>query len=284
MADKNTRLVILGSGNPNPDPDRKGSAVLILVGEVPYLVDFGAGVIRQAAALTAEYGGPLENFRIADLRTAFLTHLHSDHTLGFPDLILTPWIMGRSRPLNVYGPTGLSVLREKLLEGYREDIHYRVFGTEPTNDLGWRVNAVEFDEGLVYKDQNITVEAFSVRHGTWPNAFGFRFTTPDKVLVISGDTAPCENIQEFSQGADILIHEVYSQAGFESKSKAWQTYHASHHTSTSELAELARKTNPDLLILYHVLFWGHTEEEILSEIKVSYPGRVIVGADLQIFD
>ena len=284
MSSSRTKLVLLGTGNPNPDPAHLGCASLILVDGTPYLVDFGAGVVRQAAAVTREYGGAVEGLEIKHLSLAFLTHLHSDHTAGYPDLILTPWVMGRDRPLEVYGPPGIAEMSKNVLAAYQEDINYRLDGTEPANDQGWRVNAHEIEQGLVYKDRSVAVEAFLVDHGGMPNAFGFRFTTPDKVIVLSGDTAPCENMLQYGQGADILVHEVYSERGFLAKDDAWQRYHAAHHSSTSQLAEIADKTQPGLLVLNHVLFWGSSEGEILDEIARGYDGDVALGADLQIFE
>jgi ribonuclease Z len=171
-----------------------------------------------------------------------------------------------------------------ILRAYNDDIKYRLYGLEPANNQGWRVNAHEISEGLVYEDEKVKVEAFLVKHGTWPNAYGYRFTTPDKVIVISGDTAPCENIIEYSRGADILIHEVYFKKAFDRKDEFWRKYHAINHTSTYELAEIAKETHPKLLILYHTLFWGGSEEDVLAEIAEGYDGEVIVGSDLQIFE
>jgi ribonuclease Z len=192
--------------------------------------------------------------------------------------------MGRDEPLEVYGPDGIKEMTEHILEAYREDIRYRLYGTEPANDSGWRVNCHEIlKEGLFYQDEHIKAEAFRVPHGTWPNAWGFRFTTPDKVIVISGDSAPSEKIIEYASGADILVHEVYAQAGYEKKSESWKSYHADHHTSTLELAGIARQADPGLVVLYHILFWGSTEEELLEEISCIYDGKVIVGRDLDIY-
>jgi ribonuclease Z len=247
-------------------------------------VDFGAGLVRQAAALTPEYGGVIEELDIKKLAIAFLTHMHSDHTIGYPDLILTPWVMGRETPLEVYGPDGVIEMSENILKAFQDDIKYRIYGLEPANNEGWRVNAHEIREGIVYEDTNVTVEAFLIKHGTWPDAYGYRFTTPDKVIVISGDTAPCENIIKYSQGADILIHEVYYKKAFDEKDEFWKRYHSINHTSTYELAEIAIKTKPGLLVLYHVLFWGSSEQEILDEIAQGYDGKVLVGADLQVFE
>jgi ribonuclease Z len=279
-----TKLVLLGTGNPNPSPAQSGCALALVVNDVPYVVDFGPGLIRRAAALSPRYGGDIEGLTIKNIKRAFLTHLHSDHTTGYPDVILTPWVMGRDEPLEVYGPAGITDMTEHILEAYREDIRYRLYGTEPANDDGWRVNCHEIlGEGLFYQDANIRAEAFPVPHGTWPNAWGFRFTTPDRVIVISGDSAPSEKIVEYASGADILVHEVYSLAGYERKSQSWKSYHAEHHTSTLELAGIARRADPGLVVLYHILFWGSTEEELLDEISGSYDGKVIVGRDLDIF-
>ena len=104
------------------------------------------------------------------------------------------------------------------------------------------------------------------------------------MIVISGDTAPCENIIKYSQGADILVHEVYYKKAFDEKDKFWKRYHSSHHTSTYELAEIANKSKPGLLVLYHVLFWGCSEQEILDEIAQGYDEEVVVGTDLQVFE
>ena len=279
-----TKLVLLGTGNPNPSPDQSGCALALVVHDTPYIIDFGPGLVRKSAALTPRYGGTIAALNAEKLNTAFLTHLHSDHTAGYADLILTPWVMGRNEPMEVYGPVGIGSMTEHILEAYEEDIRYRVYGDEPTNDLGWRVNWHEFqEEGEIYRDSNIVVEAFPVTHGSWPNAWGYRFTTPDRVIVISGDCKPSPKVVEYGKGADILVHEVYSQAGYETKSADWKAYHAVHHTSTLELAEIAQKTQPGKVVLYHILFWGSSEAELLQEIHSVYKGEVIVGADLDIF-
>ena len=283
MKPSRTKVILLGTGNPNPDPEHSGPSVMILVDEQPYLVDFGAGVVRQAAALMPRYGGAVAELEIKNLNIAFLTHMHSDHTIGYPDLSLTPWVMGREKPLEVYGPDGIVEMTDNILKAYNDDIKYRLYGLEPANNQGWRVNAHEISEGMVYEDDKVKVEAFLVQHGSWPNAYGYRFTTPEKVIVISGDTAPCANIIEYSRGADILIHEVYFKKAFDQKDEFWKKYHAINHTSTYELAEIASESKPGLIVLYHTLFWGGSEGEILGEIAKNYEGKVVIGNDLQIF-
>jgi|TARA_B100001971_G_C18161307_1_gene521539 ribonuclease Z len=279
-----TKVVMLGTGNPNPSPSQSGCSVAIIVNDTPYIVDFGPGLIRRAAAMSPRYGGEIEGLDIKNIKRAFLTHLHSDHTTGYPDLILTPWVMGRDEPLEVYGPEGINDMTSHILQAYQEDIRYRVYGYEPANNQGWRVNSHEFtEEGVIYKDENIKVEAFPVPHGTWPNAWGFRFTTPDKIIVLSGDSSPSEKIIEYAKGADILVHEVYSKKGYDKKDEFWKNYHARNHTSTIELADIANQAQPGLIVLYHILFWGATDEELLNEIATNYEGKVIVGRDLDIY-
>lgn len=278
-----TQVVLLGTGTPNPEPDRSGPSVAIIVNDTPYLVDFGPGVVRRAAAMSPSYGGTMKGLETENLNIAFLTHLHSDHSAGLSDLILTPWVMGRDRPLRIYGPVGVADMASLVVQAYSADIRYRVDGLEPANDSGWRVNAHEIDEGVIFEDDNVKVEAFRVRHGTWENAFGFRFTTPDRVIVISGDAAPDARIEEYAKGADILIHEVYSVEGFGRRDEFWQKYHSANHTSAHELGKLATQARPGLLVLYHVLFWGASEETVLQEVGETYSGEVVLGHDLDVY-
>ncbi|MFC2164309.1 MBL fold metallo-hydrolase [Acidobacteriota bacterium] len=278
-----TKVVFLGTGTPNADPQHSGISVAIVVNDFPYIVDFGPGLVRKAAALSPDYGGEIEALSIENLKIAFLTHLHSDHTTGYPDLIFTPWVEGRDEPLEVYGPEGIKDMTENILEAYKEDIKVRLYGLEPANNQGWRVNAHEFKEGIVYKDSNVTVEAFPVEHGSWPEAYGFIFTTPDRTIAISGDTRPSENLLEKCKGVDILIHEVYSHESLKERDPFWRKYHPQFHTSTHELAEIAGQIKPKLLILYHQLYWGRTDEELVKEITGIYKGKVVSAKDLDVY-
>jgi ribonuclease BN (tRNA processing enzyme) len=268
-----TKLILLGTGTPNAEPARAGPAAAVVVGEQPYVVDFGPGVVRRAVA------AGLDPKR---LTRAFLTHLHSDHTAGYPDLILTPWTLEREEPLEVYGPPGLQAMTERLLAAYEADIKERLGGLEPANETGWRVEAHDVEPGVVYRDDDVVVEAFAVDHGSW-RAYGYKFQAADRVVVISSDTAPTEVIVEKSHGCDVLVHEVYSAAGFETLPPAWQKYHAAVHTSSRELAALASRAEPKLLVLYHQLLWGVSYDELVAEVKESYGGEVVSGRDLDVF-
>lgn len=275
-----TQIVLLGTGTPNADPDRSGPSVAIVVNDTPYIIDFGPGVVRRAAA--AHRKG-VKGLQVENLKRAFVTHLHSDHTLGLPDLIFTPWTLERKEPLEIYGPGGIKAMVQHIMKAYEQDIDIRTNGLEPSNKTGYKVNAHEIKPGVVYRDQNVTVKAFLVSHGSWKQAFGYRFETPDRIIVISGDCTPSASVVENCNGCDVLIHEVYSQAGFATRPPEWQKYHSNFHTSTRELAEIARKAKPGLLILYHQLFWGVSEEDLLKEMRESYSGNVVSGRDLDIY-
>lgn len=274
-----TELVLLGTGTPNAEADRHGSALAVVVDGHSCLVDFGPGVVRRALRAWREQG--IEALAPPQLRLAFLTHLHHDHTAGLPDLLLTPWTLGRRDPLTVYGPVGLDALARGVSAAWREDVRERLEGLEPANDGGQRLLAREFDTpGMVFQDERVAVTAFRVEHGSWP-AWAYRFETADGCIVVSGDTAPCAGIEAAATGCDILVHEVYSARAFAALTPAWQRYHGSVHTSSSELAALARRVRPGLLLLVHQLSWGGGSDTLADEVREGYDGPVLNGRDLQ---
>ncbi|MDP8206322.1 MAG: MBL fold metallo-hydrolase [Candidatus Electryonea clarkiae] len=278
-----TKIPFLGTGTPNADPNHSGNSIAIIVNNVPYIIDCGAGLIRNAAKLTPRFGGEIEGLAVANIKRAFITHLHSDHTTGYPDLIFTPWVFGRDEPLEVYGPEGIVEMTGHITEAYREDISMRLYGLEPANNQGWRANAHEYHEGVIYTDSNVVVEAFKVEHGSWHEAYGFIFTTPDMKIAISGDTRPCANLVEKCTGVDVLIHEVYSAETFKERKEVWKTYHSQFHTSTTELAEIANQVKPGLLIMYHQLYWGATDDDLVKEVEETYKGKVLSAKDLDVY-
>ncbi len=281
QAPARTRVVMLGTGTPNADPDRYGPSVAVIVDETSYLVDFGVGVVRRAAAAEAK---GIKALGVTRLTRAFATHLHSDHTLGLSDLILTPWILERDTPLTLYGPRGLRAMANHLVAAYAEDLRIRTRGGEPAHRYDpKRVIVHEIAPGPVYRDDLVTVTAFSVKHGSWEQAFGYRFQTPDRTIVISGDTGPDSHIEDQCRRCDVLVHEVYSGAGFAKRPPEWQAYHSRYHTSARELGAIAARAQPGLLVLYHQLIWSSTEEELLNEVRSVYGGKVVSAHDLDIF-
>ena len=177
-------------------------------------------------------------------------------------------------------------MTDHLLAAYSEDIAIRTDGLEHGNRTGYKVNVHEIKPGVVYKDGNVTVKAFAVHHGSWKEAYGYRFETPDKVIVLSGDCAPSDSVIENCNGCDILLHEVYSQFGFDMSKEDWRKYIMEFHTSTKELAALATKAKPKLLVLYHQMFFGgekDTEANLLEEMRQFYSGKVVSAHDLETY-
>ncbi len=280
MSKNRTKIVLLGTGTPIPDPTRSGPSIAIIIEDMSYIVDFGSNVVRQAAKAYSQLG--INALESQNLKIAFLTHLHSDHILGYPDLIFTPWVMGRAVPLEVYGPEGTQEMTKNILQAYKEDIRERIEGLEPANEMGFKVNVQEINKGLIYEDSKVQVEAFLVNHGIWP-AYGFKFITEDRTIVISGDTAPFDGMINHYKGCDVLIHEVYLTSALKKRPDNWQIYHSSVHTSTIELSHIASIIKPKLLILYHQLFWMGNEEDIIFEIEQNYDGKIVSGRDMDIF-
>ena len=190
---------MLGTGTPRPTPDIWGPATAVVVGERVFLVDAGVGVERRLAAA----GLPVDG-----VTAAFITHLHSDHVLGLSDLIFTSWVMGRTRPFPVYGPHGLDQMIRHLYEAFSEDIRIRTEGLEHESRDGYRVDVREIGPSVVYDSGGVRVTAFLVNHGEWREAYGYRFDSHGRSIVLSGDTSPSEELVRMATGVDVLIHEV----------------------------------------------------------------------------
>ena len=289
-----TKLVLLGTGTPNAEPNASGPATAVVVDDRAYLVDFGPGVVRQCSKA---YRKGITALHPKNLSIAFCTHLHTDHTAGYPDLIFTPWVLERQEPLQVFGPKGLRHMTDHILQAYGVDIDFRIHGFEKANPTGYQVRACEIQAGVIYRDPYVEVEAIPVSHGTL-ESYAYRFTTPDKVILITGDTCPLEIIREKGKGCDILLHEVEYTAGLSQRTPQWQKYHREVHTLSVDLAEIVLAARPKLLVTYHRIYHldvfsdqmdveGEIEKRsaaILKEIRdAGYQGPVINGQDLDVF-
>lgn len=281
---ESARVVLLGTGTPIPDPSSFGPAVAVVVEGHSYLFDAGAGVVRRAQAAADKFG--LTALNSENLTRLFFTHLHSDHTIGFPDVIFTPWVMGRRDPLEVYGPIGTAAMADHLQQAYSADIAVRTQGPEGLSRRPLKIHVHEITHaGPVYSDSQVSIRAIDVSHGSWPQAFGYAINAAGRKIVLSGDTTPTDALAEASHGCDVLIHEVYSADRFGKVfANGRGQYHTASHTSTTQLAELAQASRPGLLILYHQLYFGSAEEvDLVSEIQRTYSGPVVNGTDLTVY-
>jgi len=284
-----TQVVLLGTGTPPADPDRSGPATAVVVNDTAYLVDAGAGVVRRAKSAAVDKG--VTALDPVKLRVVFFTHLHSDHTVGYPDLILTPWVIGRRVPIEAYGPAGLKAMTEHLMEAYREDFETRkrdrALYTVGAFPEGHAVNAHEIRAGVVYKDDNVTVTAFATKHAM--ESYGYRFDSADRSIVITGDTNPTQATIDACKGCDVLVHEVLTHDWL-SRRKDFQGYADVHHTTTTQLVELATKARPKLLVLSHTSLSlrpavdsERSTPAVMLREMAGYSGQVVVGRDLDVY-
>jgi ribonuclease BN (tRNA processing enzyme) len=276
------RVVVLGTGTPNADPERSGPSLAIVAAGTAYLVDAGPGLVRRAAQAALDHD--LEALAANRLGIAFVTHLHSDHTVGLPDLVHTSWTAERTGPFRLFGPPGIRAMAGHLTEAWKEDIRIRTAGPQPHTVDGWRITATEVREGVVYRDSSMTVRAFAVPHTNWERAFGYRFDAGSRSIVVSGDTRPSDAVVAACARCDVLVHEVYSAEALARRAPEWQRYHTGSHTSTVELAALAARAGPALLVLYHQLYWGATDGDLIREIRAAgYTGAVVSARDLEAY-
>lgn len=276
-----TVVILLGTGMPYPDPSAQGPATAVQVGERLFLFDAGPGVVRQmAAARLPVRGGPVT--------VVFLTHLHSDHTLGLPDLIFTSWVLGRGRPLPIIGPPGTGAMVEHLTAAWAEDIAIRTTGLERARPDGWRVRVQEVTGGVVYDSAGVRITAIPVRHGSWKHAFGYRIDAPGKAIALSGDTRPSEALARAARGVDLLIHEAYPEARLKPEERPggelWPRYMREFHASDVEVGRLAAEARPGRVVLHHIVRMGGTDQELLDGVRRGgFRGLVVIGRDLDRF-
>lgn len=275
-------LIVLGSGMPVPDPERAGPAYAVVYQNRTLLFDAGAGVMRRVAAA---------GLRIDGFDGVFLTHLHSDHTLGLPDVLLTTWVMGRRTPLTVYGPEGTAHMVSAILDAWREDIAVRTTGLERGQPNGQRATVRTIAANLnhatevLYDSAGLKVSAVRVPHGEWQHAFAFLIETPTRRMVLSGDAAPSSALIEAAKGADVLMHETYPAVRLKPENRpggdAWPQYMRSVHTSDVEVGQLAAKAGVRRLVLSHIVRMGGTDAELLAGVKRGgYVGPTVIARDL----
>jgi ribonuclease BN (tRNA processing enzyme) len=275
-APAHAQILMLGTGTPIINAAHSGNSIGILVRGALYIFDAGPGVERRMLEAVAR------GTKFDTIPAVFITHLHSDHTLGLPALVYyhgANAVFRGGGALTVYGPPGIAAMMEHINAAWADDRATRsgIQGNSPS----WRVRGADTAPGIVYRDSNIVVKAFDVLHAPWRHAYGYRVETPDRVIVISGDTRPTDAIARECAGCDVLVHEVYSAVGLPKAPPVMQRYHPTAHTSTYELADIATKAKPKLLILYHQLYLGGTsDDDLVREVRSRYNGRVVSAHDL----
>lgn len=261
---QNLRVSLLGTGGPQPGIDRFGAGILVEAASRKMLFDSGRGVAIRLAQLGMPPG---------DMNLLFFTHLHSDHVVGFPDLWLTGWLLGRKMPFHVFGPKGTEHMMAHLTQAYAADVQLRL-STAALSQEGGVLLARDIEEGVVYEEGGVKVTAFDVDHGRVKPAFGYRVDYGGRSVVLSGDTGPSENLIRFAQGVDVLIHEVTVSGPREGVS----------HTSPEDAGAVFTRAKPRLAVYSHIGPLGTPADKYVVATRKTYQGPLEVGEDLMSFE
>ena len=273
-ADSVFRVTLLGTGSPQPVMNRFGPSILVEAGNQKFLFDAGRGVLQRLMQAKVRW---------KDINALFLTHLHSDHLVGLPDLWLTGWLISdrRDTPLQIFGPEGTKNLMTHLRQAFDYDIGIRELD-DKTSPTGIEVITTEIHQGVIFEKSGVKITAFDVDHLPVKPAFGYRIDYDGKSVVFSGDTRPTENLIRFAQGTNLLVHEVVVPEAFKQ-----MNYHpervagiVKHHTTVEQAAEIFSRVKPQLAVYSHIVPPTASAEEIINRTKKIYSGDVQVGEDL----
>ncbi|MBL8384377.1 MAG: MBL fold metallo-hydrolase [Burkholderiales bacterium] len=283
LADGEFRVTLLGTGSPNPVMRRFGPGVLVQAGGQSLLIDCGRGVTQRLLQAGLKLGA---------VDALFITHLHSDHVVGIPDLWLTGWLEAnyaqRNGPFRVHGPAGTKDLMDGLTRAYGWDIKARI-ADQNLNPANIRAEVEEFRQGVIYDKGGVRVTAFDVDHGDLLKpAYGFRIDYGGRSVTVSGDTKFDENLIRHASGTDLLIHQVAAVRDELLASPVFKVILA-HHTQPAEAGVVFSRVKPKLAVYYHFVLLGTpkvppvTEAEVVEMTRRTYAGPLVVGEDLMAF-
>ena len=270
------KVTILGSGTPRVSFERFSQSILIEHKQDKYLFDAGRG-----ALIRLYQSDVLPN----EIKNIFFTHLHSDHIVGFADILMTGWVYHRESPLQIYGPEGTKNFVDSTVKSYKDDINVRSQAPESLDLNGLDSSVETIYDGFTYQKNGLTIKAFAVNHAPFKHAFGFKIYNDKFCMVISGDTTYSENVIEQASGCDLLIDEIAHASEHTLKKYPKARGVVSYHTSAIEVSEIINKAKPRLTVLNHVLSLdGTSDEQILESILKNTKYKVLVAKDLMTID
>lgn len=266
-------IVLLGTGNPLPHPERAGPATLVRAGDALFLIDCGRGVLMRLVAANALPG---------QLAAVMLTHLHSDHVTDFNDVVTTRWVMSPvESPLPVVGPPGTRRFTERTLAMLEDDIGYRRAHHE---DLSWEpgADAVEVTDGVAWDRDGVRVIAAPTDHRPVHPTVGYRFEHNGSVVAIAGDTVPCDGLDRLCAGADVYVQTVIRRSLVEAVPMARFRDILDYHSTIEDAAQTAARAGARKLVLTHPVPapTPGTEDEWIAEAAGHFDGEIVLGADL----
>lgn len=271
------KVTLLGTGCPPAVMNRFGPSILVEAGGQKLLFDAGRGALQRLNQV---------NVRWREVQGVFLTHLHSDHVVGFPDLWLTGWLTpGRDVPLQVWGPRGTKNMMSHLEQAYEYDIRIRLYDDRASPD-GVVILAEDIAEGFVYEKGGVKVKAFEVDHAPVKPAFGYRIDYGGRSVVLSGDTRVSENLIRHAQGVDLLIHEVAAPETFVRASTPPERAKSvvAHHVTPEQAGEVFSRTKPKLAVYSHIVLPTATEQDLIPPTRKTYAGPLELGEDLMVIE
>lgn len=268
-------VMILGSGTPVPSRTQAGTTILVEAGQTILLFDCGRGCTSRIAEHDPALIGRIDKL--------FLTHLHSDHIVGIPDLWLNGWTQGRQRPLRLWGPAGTDAMMEGLRRAYDADIRYRTPAAAGEADALRRETRIIAEDGVVYDEAGVKVTAFRVLHGSLP-AYGYRVDHGGKSVLISGDTTATPALQRYGAGVTIAMLEVASPSMVEYVRRSFPAEQAKYiltlHLTADQAGEALAAMNPDLAVYYHTVNSCATNPSLVAKTREHYTGRLEISQDL----
>jgi len=272
--DNEIRVTLLGTGTPRPFMDRFGPSVLVEAGDEKLIFDAGRGAMQRLFQLDISY---------ADITGVLLTHLHSDLTVGLPDLWLTGWLIsGRTTPTPLWGPTGTTRMAASLEAAYAFDRDIRV-RDDKVPAAGGRFDAHDIGERIVFERNGVKVTSFMVDHGMAHPALGYRVDAGGRSVVLSGDTRYSPNLIKHAKGVDLLVHEVGAASEEEMRTSERTRTIIGHHTTPDQAAQLFNELDPKLAVFSHLVLRGIAADEVMRTARLSYAGPLQLGEDLMRF-
>jgi ribonuclease Z len=264
-------VTLLGTGSPIPEVERFGPSTLVQAGNQTLIFDVGRGAHQRLAQA---------GVAASQVDAIFLTHLHSDHIVGIPDLWLTGWLQ-RNRPWPVFGPSGTARMMDTLKLAFSVDIQARIEESAGLlTPAGSEVNARDIEPGLVYERNGLRVTAIRVNHRAIAPAFGYRIDYAGRSVVLSGDTQVSPDLIEAAVGTQLLVHEVFQASDAVLKDNPAMARVKTFHVDAAEAGSVFQRVRPKLAVYSHIILRGVSVEELVKRTRTTYTGPLVVGEDL----